>query len=240
MKQMAKIFLLAVAVLCLQHGNAAAVSGEPSVLLRFSDATRFYRVPSADLLSACMMETMNTSGKFALQSPAPVDAGQETVAEAGETARDGAIPSPETLRGIGAGHGARFAVYGRILGLETTHAVYRDLGHAAAAVGQIADIFAGSVVGAVFGAFGGAGTAKDTLRVAAHVYVLDLSDGRIVWDKEFSAEETIPGGDPNADTVTAAGGLTANKTLVKAMDAVAGQAVKALIEDVGMNRLLIK
>lgn len=236
MKKFLHILALLAFLLLSQCGVAFAVSGEPSVLLRFSDETRFYRVPSADVLSTLMMEKLAASGKFVLRSERPIDAGKEHPAVDGSQTK---MP-PESLKTIGASYGAKYAVSGSIEKLGAVHTVYRDLGNAASAAGQIADIFTGGLAGAILGAFGGASTAKDTLGVVVNVCVLDLSDGRTIWEKDFSAVETIPNrDDPNTDVVDV-GGISANRTLAKAMDTVADAAVKALIEDVGQNRLLIK
>ena len=236
MKKFLHILVLLTLFLSSQCSVAFAVSGEPSVLFRFADKTRFYRVPSADVLSALMMEKLVASGKFALSSERPVDAGKELSAVDGFQTK---MPT-ETLKTIGASHGAKYAISGNIEKLGAVHTVYRDLGNAASTAGQIADIFTGGLAGTILGAFGGAGTAKDTLGVVVHVCVLDLSDGHPIWEKDFSVVETIPNrNDPNADLVDI-GGVKANRTLAKAMETVAESAVKALIEDVGQNRLLIK
>lgn len=262
MKRWAKIFLVVVAALFLQCESGAAAPVESSVLLRWGDETRFYRIPSADVLSSLMLEKMNESGKFTLREnfPVAVEQGKKiepsTTGRAGQAGQVGQIGqdgqteqagqedkvlSSEILKVLGAKYDARFAVYGEITRLESRHTVYRELGQGASIAGQIADVFTGGIVGSVLGMFGGAATAKDTLEAAAHIYVLDLTDGRCIWDKEITAAEKISGkGDPNLDMVTTAGGLTVNKTIAKALDSLAAQAVKLLIEEVGSNRLLIK
>lgn len=253
MKRWAKIFLVVVAALFLQCESGAAAPVESSVLLRWGDETRFYRIPSADILSSLMLEKMNESGKFTLRANAPVAVEhrrkieRSTDGPAGQTGQieqagqEDKILSSEILKGIGAKYDARFAVYGEITRLDARHTVYRELGKGASIAGQIADVFTGGIAGSVLGMFGGAATAKDTLEAAAHIYILDLTDGRSIWDKEITAAEKIAGkGDPNFDTVTTAGGFTVNKTIAKALDSLAAQAVKLLIEEVGSNRLLIK
>ena len=237
MKKYFKILTLITFFLVAQCSIAFAVSGEPSVLLRFSDKTRFYRIPSTDILSTLMMEKLAASGKFVLRSARPIDAGKEQQLVAGSPVE--AI-KPEVLKDISTSYGARYAISGTVAKLGTMHTVYRDLGNAASAAGQIADIFTGGLAGAILGAFGGASTTKDTLGVVVHVYVLDLSDGRSIWEKDFSVLETISSRDDPNDDLVDVGGIAANRTLAKAMDAVAEAAAKALIEDVGQNRLLIK
>lgn len=253
MKRWAKILLIVGAALFLQCESGAAAPVESSVLLRCGDETRFYRIPSADVLSSLMLEKMNKSGKFALRENIPVamehrkeiepsmdgPTGQDGQTE--QTGQEDKILSSEILKEFGAKYDAKFAVYGEITRLDARHTVYRELGKGASVAGQIADVFTGGIVGSVLGMFGGAATAKDTLEAAAHIYVFDLTDGRSIWDKEITAAEKISGkGDPNLDTVTTAGGFTVNKTLAKAMDSLATQAVKSLIEEVGANRLFIK
>ena len=264
MKNCLKILALALLVFSVRADAAFAMAGEPSVLLHFADETRFYRVQSSDVLSALLMEKLTASGKFTLRSEVPVDiavppsldtpdapssetgaempdapAPQEAAASAQTAAKPRAI-SPAALKAVSEQYGARYAIYGTIRRLETVHTVYRDLGNAASVAGKIADIFTGGILGTVLGAFGGAGTAKDTLGVAVTVRVLDMADGQAVWEKDFASAVTIPDkNDPDADMVTAAG-VQSNATLAKALDAVAEAAVKALIEEVGQNRLLIK
>lgn len=256
MKRWAKIFLIVGAALFLPWESGAAAPVESSVLLRCGDETRFYRIPSADVLSALLLEKMNESGKFTLRAntPVAVEQGQKIepatdrpdgmAGPTGQTDQAGPedkIISSDILKELGAKYDARFAVYGEITRLDARHTVYRELGQGASIAGQIADVFTGGIVGSVLGMFGGAATARDTLEAAAHVYILDLTDGRSIWDKEITAAEKISGkGDPNLDTVTTAGGLTVNKTVAKALDSLAAQAVTSLIEEVGANRLLIK
>lgn len=250
MKRWAKIFLVVGAAFFLPWESGAATPVESSVLLRCGDETRFYRIPSADVLSSLMLEKMNESGNFTLRanSPVAVEPGKKTelamdgqTGQTDQTGPEDKILSSEILKELGAKYDARFAVYGEITRLDARHTVYRELGKGASIAGQIADVFTGGIVGSVLGMFGGAATARDTLEAAAHVYVLDLTDGRSIWDKEITAAEKISGkGDPGLDTVTAAGGFTVNKTIAKALDSLAAQAVKSLIEEVGANRLLIK
>ena len=237
MKKFLKLLTLVIAFCAAQQGTAFAVAGEPSVLLRFSDETRFYRVPSSDILSALMMEKLAASGKFSLRTEQVVDAAREIPQNGMEQTGDSV--APDALKAIGAKYGANYAISGTIERLGTAHMVYRDLGNAASTAGQIASIFTGGIVGSILGAFGGASTTKDTLGVAVHIAVLDVSDGHPIWEKDFAAVEAIGKEDPNADMVTV-GGVQTNRTLAKAMESIADAAVQALIEDVGQNRLLIK
>lgn len=241
MKRWVKIFLIVMAALFLPYESGSAAPVESSILLRFEDETRFCRIPSADVLSSLMLEKMKESGKFALRFEAPVTMEQSNRLEPPVAEHGDEILSSEIAKNLGTKYDARFAVYGKITRLDARHAVYRDLGKAASAAGEIANIFSGGIVGSILGMFGGAATAKDTLEAATHIYVLDLTDGRSIWDKEIVAVEKISGnGDPKLDTVTLASGVTVNRTVARSLESIAGQAVKTLIEEVGTNRLLIK
>lgn len=207
-------------------GTAQAMSGEPCVLTAFSDKTRFYRIPTSDVLSSFMLEKMMEAGRFSLRegTPVPVTGGGE---------------STEEFKKIGKAYDAPFIISGTVRKLSTSHRVYRDLGHAASAAGDVIGMIGGGILGSVIGAFGRAATVKDTLSVTVDVSVISASDGRPVWTKEISVDTPISSDAPEGPFVTVAG-HEVNKYFAAAMEAVATEAVKSLTEDVGANRVIVR
>ena len=231
------------------------------VFMRFSDVTRFVKMDSAAILSDLVMEKLLTSGKFNLKETKFIDSDIEKLlydhhvsdvknAQLGIATQNfnaifespafdeeksdsiayaevGQIIQPEITSKIGQEHGAKYLIHGTIINLASGD----QFEMISTSLLNAATLGMGSLLMAT-GKFGGKIT---SLAVQAKLNVIEAQTGKVVWQNivvgtgsqtKFSAVVAEVGNDK-----------LNSEMYVEALNSVADQAVKALINDIENNKL---
>ncbi len=154
-------------------------------------------------------------------------------------AKKGQTVYPEIMKSIGKKHGADYIIQGTINNFGRASQIKDELGQIAGTVSGVANLFGAGGIASVADIFSDSSTKKQFLGVVVSLRLIRADSGKVVWEQRIIGQSDIKKFSAGSKAIQIGNDKVSGDTYAKAMDDAAETAVKALLEDVEVKKLLL-